>query len=154
MKKNKIILLSVLIISVVALALLFDLITHPKGDRYYLPELYGGWVCVHYNVTGAPPLKIEDGYLVHKVPPSGVITTSSEPRLSPKRDDYYYYAAEGVRPAKGLQLGGGYSKGREGETKFSFYFWVSSGNKEFDYENYVKNRDLDSDPECGPWKTK
>jgi len=153
MKKNKIILLSVLIISVVALAL-FNLITSPKGDRYYLPELYGGWVCVHYNVAGASPLSIEDGYLVHKVPPSGVITTSSEPRLSPKRDEYYYYTAERVRSAKDLQLGGGYSKGREGETKFSFYFWVSTGNKESDYENYVKNRELDSEPKCGPWKKK
>ena len=155
MTKNRtilFILLLALVLSAAVIGFLFYAFTPPKGDRYYLPELYAGWVCVHYGVTGSPPLSIEDGYLVHKVPLSGIITTSSEPRLSPKRNQYYYYSDKYIRVAKELQEGGGHSKDKGNE--YSLYFWVSSGNIESDDEKYVKTRDIDLhfEPECGPWK--
>ena len=151
MTKNKLILLSALFIAVALVGFIYAF-TSPKGDRYYLPELYASWVCVHYNVAGAPPLAIEDGFLAHKVPLSGLIITSSEPRLSPKRDEYYYYSDKGIRAAKELQHGGGYSQQKKGEKEFRFYFWLSSSTIDSDYEKYVKNRDINVEPSCGPWK--
>ncbi|MBW2646224.1 MAG: hypothetical protein JRE23_08615 [Deltaproteobacteria bacterium] len=128
----------------------------PKGDRYYFPELYRGWVCVHYNIEGAPQLPIEDGYLVHKIPENGLLVTSSAPRLAePQRSEDYYYSNKGVRKAKELQHGGGYTKQQKVGLKeeIKLYFWISCcGHVKSDYDNYIKNHtDIDSDPKCGRW---
>ena len=127
-------------------------LTPPKGDRYYLPERYAGRICVSYNVENAPPLVVEDGFLVHKIPPNGILKTSSEPRLSPKANEYFYYTENGARTAKELKHGGGFSRQKKGQREFNFYFWVSSDDVEADYERYVKDKDINSEPECGPWK--
>ena len=99
----------------------------PKGGKYYFPEFYRGWMCISYNVEGAPPLHVEDGYLVHKIPGNGLLVTSSAPRLiAPKHDEYYYYSDKGVREAEELQQGGGYTKqrkaGLELEKEIRLYF--------------------------------
>ena len=128
----------------------------PKGDRYYFPELYRGWVCVHYNVEDAPQLPIEDGYLVHKIPENGLLVTSSAPRqVAPQRSEDYYYSNKGVRKAKELQHGGGYTKQQKTglNEEIKLYFWISCcGHVESDYNNYIKNHtDVDTDPKCGRW---
>ncbi len=132
------------------------LVYPPKGDRYYLPELYRGWICVHYNVEGAPELPIEDGFLVHKIPENGLLVTSSAPRLNePSRNENYYYSNKGVREAKELQHGSGHTKqqkiGLNEEIKL--YFWISCcGQLEADYENHIKNHtDIETNPKCGRW---
>ena len=122
-----------------------------KGERYYLPETYAGWICVSFNVDGAPPLPMDDGFLVVKVPSNGTLKTSTEPRFSPKIDEYFYYNGKTIREAEELQLGGGSTIQMEGKKEITFYFWVSNGSLELDYEKYVKNRD-NSVPECGPWE--
>jgi hypothetical protein len=55
MKILKIILISAAVIYAAYLGLIFYADTHrPKGARYYFPEKYAGWVCVSFNVDGAP----------------------------------------------------------------------------------------------------
>ena len=152
MKKFKIILISALTLFAATIGLIVYSLTPPKGDRYYLPEKYAGWICISYNVEEAPPLVVEDGFLVHKIPPDGILKTSSDPRLSPKIDEYFYYTEKGIRPAKELKHGGGYSIQKKGQREFNFYFWVSSDDVNADYERYVKDKDVNSGPECGPWK--
>lgn len=125
----------------------------PKGEKMYLPEKYAGWVCVSYSVDGAPPLPEEDGFLVVKIPPNGIVKTSSELRTSPKESEYYYYNESGTRKASELQHGGGGTIREKGEKSIMVHFWVSSGNKASDYEKYVKNLDVNSYP-CGPWEAK
>jgi len=152
MKKFKIILISSLTLVAAAIGFIVYSLTPPKGNRYYLPEKYAGWICVSYNVEDAPPLVLEDGFLVHKIPPNGILKTSSDPRLSPKADEYFYYTEKGIRTAKELKLGGGYSKQKIGQRELNFFFWVSSDGLDTDYDRYVKDKDVNSDPECGPWK--
>jgi hypothetical protein len=152
MKKFKIILISSLILVAGIIGFLVHALTPPKGDRYYLPEKYAGWICVSYNVEDAPPLVVEDGFLVHNIPANGILKTSSSPRLSPKADEYFYYTEKGIRAAKEMKHGGGYSIQKKGQRELSFFFWVSSEDVDADYERYVKDKDVNSDPECGPWK--
>jgi len=153
MKKIKVILFLCIICAAI-IGLFIYAFTPPKGNRYYVPEKYAGWVCISYNVDSAPELKMEDGYLVHKIPEDGILKTSSAPRFSPTRDEYFYYKEKEIRKANELQHGGGYSKEVDGNKMHHFYFWLSSGNLKTDYETYVKNRDHNTDPECGPWKRK
>jgi|SRR4030042_1919572 len=152
MKPIKIIVISFLVLSAAIIGFIIFALTPPKGDRYYLPDKYAGWICESYNVDGAPRLAVEDGFLVHKIPQNGILKTSSEPRLSPKADEYFYYTEKGIRKAKELKHGGGYSKQKEGQKEYRIYFWISSGDVDSDYEKYVKNRDINSEPACGPWK--
>lgn len=153
--KMKIIKITLITICVIFVAyvglLLYADANRPKGTRYYLPEKYAGWVCVSFNVDGAPPLPIEEGFLAAKIPANGILKTSSEPRFSPTRDEYYYYNEKGIREAKELQHGGGGTVQKEGEKSITFQFWVSNGNLKSDYEKYVKDR-ANSDPKCGPWQ--
>jgi hypothetical protein len=53
-----------------------------------------------------------------------------------------------------LKHGGGYSQQNKGEQKFNFYFWVSSDDTNMDYNKYVKNIDITSEPKCGPFVKK
>ena len=122
-----------------------------KGERYYLPESYAGWVCVSFNVDGAPPLPTDDGFLVIKVPSNGILKTSTEPRFSPKIDEYFYYNEKSIREAEELQHGGGSTVQMKDKKEITFHFWVSNGSRESDYEKYVKNKN-NSVTECGPWK--
>ncbi|MGD8948393.1 MAG: hypothetical protein PVG44_09575 [Desulfobacterales bacterium] len=115
MKKHKIILISSLTLVAVIIGFIVYALTPPKGDRYYFPEKYDGWICVSYNVEDAPPLVVEDGFLVHKIPPNGILKTSSAPRLSPKADEYFYYTENVIRTAKELKHGGGFSRQKKGQ---------------------------------------
>jgi hypothetical protein len=42
-----------------------------------IPKGYVGWINIHYGVEYAPPLTIEDGFIILKVPPNGELKTSS-----------------------------------------------------------------------------
>lgn len=152
MKNIKTILISLLALAASTIGFIVFALTPPKGDRYYLPEKYAGWVCVSYNIDGAPLLDIEDGYLVHKIPQNGILKTSSEPRFSPKADEYFYYSEKGNRKATELKHGGGYSHQIKDQKEFNFYFWVTTDDIDADYEKYVKNSNEGSEPKCGPWK--
>ena len=42
---------------------------HPS--QFLIPKGYVGWVDVSYGVNGAPPLSVENGYYVIRVPANG-----------------------------------------------------------------------------------
>jgi hypothetical protein len=121
-----------------------------KGEIYYLPGKYAGWVCVSFNVEGAPPLPEKDGFLIVTIPPDGILKTSTKSRVGPKSSEYYYYSDKGVRKATELQLGGGGTIGQEGK-EIMFHFWVSNGDRVSDYIKYINGRDPHT-IECGPWR--
>lgn len=128
-----------------------------KGNKYFIPEKYSGWICVTYSDEGFPALEEENGFLVVKIPNNGILHTSSKMRTSPVHDEYYYYLNDDIRKAEELRLGGGYTSRVVGEKSIISYFWVSSGNIEEDYEKYVKDRPTMNEngpinPICGPWK--
>ncbi len=156
MKTFKIILISFIILAILYFGLLFYAHSPQKGGRYYFPEKYAGWVCVSYEVEGKPPLDIQDDFLILKIPENGILKTSSNPRLSPLYDEYYYYTEEGAREAEEIEFGGGFTRQTEGEKAFTSYFWISSGDVQEDYEKYVKDRPVMDengviDPVCGQW---
>jgi hypothetical protein len=62
----------------------------PKANLWIFPDGCQGLVEVTYGVPGAPPLEMEDGYGVIRVPLSGTVTTSSEMITSPNRRQYWY----------------------------------------------------------------
>jgi hypothetical protein len=59
--------------------------------RYLIPEGYVGWVRIDFNVKDAPPLPVEDGYYLLKIPLTGRLKTSSRP-MEIKGEQYYYFS--------------------------------------------------------------
>ncbi len=70
--------------------------TH-RSSRFLIPQGYKGWVRVEFEVQGAPPLPMESGQYVLKIPSNGVLRTSSAEQYGWANDHYYYYSAQGVR---------------------------------------------------------
>jgi hypothetical protein len=68
------------------------------ASRFLIPEGYTGWIRIEFEVQGAPPLPIEVGEYILKIPPDGVLRTSSAEQYGWARDHYYYYSAQGTRP--------------------------------------------------------
>jgi hypothetical protein len=161
-KPLKIILLSLVVLAVLYQLLLYYIWYPQKGIRYIFPDNYRGWVCVTYDAKDAPPLSVEDGFLLLKIPKNGVVKTSSLPNnyskegyYIPTYDEYYYDSASGIEEAKELAMGGGYTVQKEGEKEFTSYFWISTKEKiDEDYQQYVKDRNVLKSPICGQWKTK
>lgn len=96
-----------IIVGVLTLALLTGLAMWLTGSarnstrpasRFLVPEGYTGWIRVEFEVQGAPPLPMEGGEYVLKIPSDGVLRTSSAERYGWARDHYYYYSAQGTRP--------------------------------------------------------
>jgi hypothetical protein len=70
----------------------------PRSSRFLIPEEYTGWIRIEFEVQGAPPLPMEGGQYVLKIPSDGVLRTSSAEQYGWAKDHYYYYSAQGVRP--------------------------------------------------------
>ncbi len=68
------------------------------ASRFLIPEGYTGWIRIEFEVPGAPALPIEGGQYVLKVPPDGILRTSSGQQYGWAKDHYYYYSAQGMRP--------------------------------------------------------
>ncbi len=69
-----------------------------RSSRFLIPEGYTGWIRVEFEVPGAPPLPMESGQYVLKIPPGGVLQTSSAEQYGWAKDSYFYYAGQGARP--------------------------------------------------------
>lgn len=69
-----------------------------RSLRFLIPEGYTGWVRVEFEVAGAPPLPVESGQTVAKLPPTGVLSTSSPEQYGWAEDTYYFYSQNGIRP--------------------------------------------------------
>ncbi|HEY0004837.1 MAG TPA: hypothetical protein VGB17_08490 [Pyrinomonadaceae bacterium] len=58
--------------------------------RYLIPQGYVGWVRIDFNVKEAPPLPLEDGYYIVRVPPTGYLQTSSDDQINLLYTEYDY----------------------------------------------------------------
>jgi hypothetical protein len=63
--------------------------------RFLIPEGYVGWVRIDFNVNNAPPLPVENGYYLVKVPPTGRLRTSSGEIIA--RGDQYFYISDEMK---------------------------------------------------------
>ena len=70
--------------------------TH-RSSRFLIPEGYTGWIRIEFEVQGAPPLRMEGGQYVLRIPSEGVLRTSSAEQYGWAKNSYYYYSAQGVR---------------------------------------------------------
>ena len=62
--------------------------------RFLIPEGYVGWIRVDFDVSGAPPLPIGDGFYIFKFSESGRLQTSSGDVVD-LRNEFFYYSTEG-----------------------------------------------------------
>jgi hypothetical protein len=100
-----------------------------RSSRFLIPEGYTGWIRVEFGVQGAPPLPMEGGQYVFKIPSDGLLRTSSAEQYGWATDHYYFYSAQGVRalpdsgPA-GLIWGkiNGEESGAKGKRKYEEFF--------------------------------
>lgn len=70
----------------------------PRSFRFLIPEGYRGWVRVEFEVPGMPPLPTEAGQTVIKIPPSGLLRTSSPEQYGWARDIYVFYSNASLQP--------------------------------------------------------
>lgn len=70
--------------------------TRPLPYRFLIPEGYVGWIRVDFDVPGAPPLPIEDGFYIFKFPDSGRLQTSSSDVVESRRNEFLYYSNDGT----------------------------------------------------------
>jgi hypothetical protein len=64
------------------------------NQRFVLPEGFAGPLRVYYGITGAPPLPVENGWRVIKVPRSGHVETSSPIEYGNGQDVIVRYRAD------------------------------------------------------------
>ncbi len=76
-------------------------------SRYLIPDGYVGWVRVEYDVSGAPPLPVEDGRFLLKFPAKPFLQTSSPERFGWAKDEFFYYRDSTQRPLAQTGRGGG-----------------------------------------------
>jgi hypothetical protein len=70
----------------------------PRSFRFLIPEGYRGWVHVEFEIPGLPPLPMEGGQIVIKIPPSGILRTSSPEQYGWARDTYVFYSNASLQP--------------------------------------------------------
>jgi hypothetical protein len=66
--------------------------------RFLIPDGYKGWIRIEFDVQGAPALPMEGSEYILKIPPEGILRTSSGQQFGWARDHYYYDSAQGLRP--------------------------------------------------------
>jgi hypothetical protein len=118
-----------LVIGIVAWATMSARISTRRSLRFLVPESYTGWVRVEFDIPDASPLPLEDGQTLLKIPPSGVLKTSSPEQYGWAKDDYLYYSAAGLRPlpdsGPGRLIWGkinGEASGSSGKRKYEEFF--------------------------------
>ncbi len=100
---------------------------NPKRYRFLIPEHFTGTVYVYFQVSGAEPLKKEDGFQVIVVPDNGVVKTSSELIGGKLHDEYWLYSDGKKYRMPTNKLGGGGTvkqKGASGQQEIILQFDV------------------------------
>jgi len=65
---------------------------------FLLPEGYSGWVRVEFEVADEAALPVEGGQTLLKIPPAGLLKTSSPEQYGWARDKYAFYSNGGLQP--------------------------------------------------------
>ena len=65
-----------------------------RPSRFLIPEGYAGWVRIDFRVANAPPLPIEDGHYLFKIPNSGRLETSSDLEGGTATDQFFLYSGD------------------------------------------------------------
>ncbi len=77
------------------------------GLRWVVPEGFNGCVSASFNVSGAPPLPLEDGWYLLSVTDGRVMETSTEPRWGEGlRSEFWIQAGAERRRIKPSCYGG------------------------------------------------
>ena len=77
-----------------------------RPSRFLIPDGYTGWVRVEFEVPGAASLPIESGQYVIKIPPNGILQTSSLEQYGWAKDRYERHVRErGELPDFASELG-------------------------------------------------
>jgi len=137
-------------ISVVAWITLGARNSAQRSLRFLIPEGYTGWVRVEFEVPGESPLPLESGQMVARIPPSGLLKTSSPERYGWARDSYRYYSSAGdlrqlPNSGHGRLIWGkmnGAKSGSSGELKYEEFFVGT----EPQYKNQLKGDENRSGP--------
>lgn len=109
------------------LMIITGMMSNPKRNRYLIPESFYGTVYIYYNVAGADPLAMEDGYRLIIVPENGVVKTSSEQIGGKLHDEFWLYSGDKRVRMSPDKLGGGASikqKNSLGQQEKFFQFEV------------------------------
>ncbi|MGA8623025.1 MAG: hypothetical protein WB660_31435 [Candidatus Sulfotelmatobacter sp.] len=100
-----------------------------RSLRVLIPESYAGWVRVEFEIQGASALPVEGGQTVLKIPPSGVLKTSSPEQYGWAKDYYFAYSGVGMHPlprsGPGRMIWGkinGEESGTSGKRKYEEFF--------------------------------
>src|SRR5580704_8438072 len=100
-----------------------------RSSQFLIPEGYTGWIRVEFEVQGSPPLPMEGGGYILRIPDDGVLRTSSTEQFGWAKDHYYYYSAQGKRSLPdsgeaGLIWGriNGEASGAAGKRKYEEFF--------------------------------
>lgn len=75
-------------------ALSMGSVTTRHPTRYLIPSGYVGWVKIEYG-DGGSPLEMSKGAYICRVPPGGVVSTSSPMEEGWAADEYFYLSADG-----------------------------------------------------------
>jgi hypothetical protein len=85
----------VIILQTVSISIQSQTSLKTQPYRFLIPEGYVGWIRVDFDVSGAPPLPIEDGFYIFKFSESGRLQTSSGDIVESRRNEFLYYSTEG-----------------------------------------------------------
>jgi hypothetical protein len=59
-------------------------------EKFLIPSGYVGWVRIEYSVPTEPPLPVEAGYQIIRIPQDGLLKTSSKLEVGWAMDYFYY----------------------------------------------------------------
>lgn len=99
--------------------------------RFLIPEGYLGYVQIRFNVKDTPPLPSEGDFRLVKVPPGGVLGTSSSMIETTKfpfqRREFFFYSPAGARkPMPPPSCGGGFTRQKTGSREIDMIFFVGT----------------------------
>ena len=152
-----------ILVSVSTLALVIGLIAWStiggpnstrRSLRFLIPEGYKGWVRVEFEVPHEPLLPMEGGQTVLKIPPSGVLKTSSPEQYGWAKDSYSYYSGAGERllpdSGHGSLIWGkmnGAESGSSGKCEYEeFFVGTEQQYTEQQYKDQVKGEGTKKSP--------
>ena len=69
----------------------------PFPPRVLIPTGYTGLIKIEYGVKGAPPLTVEQGHYLHRIPPDGHLQTCTYFPSGCVNFDEWYYVKDQIR---------------------------------------------------------